>query len=310
MEDVVIGPTGEEHDREAALPKASLVGVKGKCANLEFQILAPTLYIGRLGSNDIALEDEKVSSVHARVAFVGGEFVLSDLRSKNGVLVGGERIDRVALVPGDTIQIGDTQFRFEMAGQKSSPRGQRRKRSAGGAAARSPMRLAIYGIGAVLFLLVVVVAVSEPRKPKEGADAGPTATPGLDLGRIRDDLVKESGEPNVAKRRDQEAMKAYTTGVILFDQREYKTAIESFEKALAREPGWTLAMLKLGQSQKALEEAIQRSYQQGNVEMQALRYQEAINSFKYVQFLAGPDHPTRKDAEARIAEAEAFLKAR
>jgi SARP family transcriptional regulator, regulator of embCAB operon len=73
--------------------------------------------IGRLPDNDMVLDDENVSRYHAVVTDTGGSFVISDLRSTNGVLLHGRRIrGSAALVDGDHIRIGDHEFTFEIVG--------------------------------------------------------------------------------------------------------------------------------------------------------------------------------------------------
>lgn len=63
------------------------------------------LNIGRLDSNDIVLDDYKVSREHAVLKISRTEMMLVDLASTHGSFVNGERIDRCVLNFGDTIQI-------------------------------------------------------------------------------------------------------------------------------------------------------------------------------------------------------------
>ena len=71
--------------------------------------------IGRRPDNDIVLDDDDVSRYHAVVIDTGGSFVISDLRSTNGVDVGGRRIRGAAtLTDGDRIRIGSHKFTFEI----------------------------------------------------------------------------------------------------------------------------------------------------------------------------------------------------
>lgn len=64
------------------------------------------LNIGRLDTNDIVLDDYKVSREHAVLKFSGGsDFLLLDLASTHGTYVNGERIERCAVNCGDKIQI-------------------------------------------------------------------------------------------------------------------------------------------------------------------------------------------------------------
>ena len=72
--------------------------------------------IGRLTDNDIVLDDANVSRHHAVIIDTGTSFVITDLRSANGVDVGNERIRGTAtLADGDRIRICDHEFTFEIA---------------------------------------------------------------------------------------------------------------------------------------------------------------------------------------------------
>jgi DNA-binding SARP family transcriptional activator len=90
-------------------PIAELRGNDGQRHQLE-----GSTRIGRRPDNDIVLDDEDVSRYHAVVIDTGGSFVISDLRSTNGVLVGGRRIRSSAtLADGDRIRIGGQEFTFQ-----------------------------------------------------------------------------------------------------------------------------------------------------------------------------------------------------
>jgi hypothetical protein len=61
--------------------------------------------------NDIVLDDTDVSRHHAVIADTGTGFLITDLRSTNGVEVQGERIrGSAALGDGDHIRIGNQDF--------------------------------------------------------------------------------------------------------------------------------------------------------------------------------------------------------
>ncbi|OBH63415.1 BTAD domain-containing putative transcriptional regulator [Mycobacterium sp. E2479] len=71
--------------------------------------------IGRLAENDIVLEDDTVSRSHAVIVDTGNAFVITDLRSANGVDVGEQRIRASAtLTDGDRICICGHEFTFEI----------------------------------------------------------------------------------------------------------------------------------------------------------------------------------------------------
>jgi CRP-like cAMP-binding protein len=76
-----------------------------------YPLLGPTT-IGRSADNTITLPDPTTSRNHARVVFAEGKWVVEDLGSANGILIGGQRVKRVVLKSGDTFKIGAITFRF------------------------------------------------------------------------------------------------------------------------------------------------------------------------------------------------------
>jgi SARP family transcriptional regulator, regulator of embCAB operon len=71
--------------------------------------------IGRLPDNDIVLADANVSRHHAVIIDTGTSFIITDLRSANGVEVRHERIRGTAtLSDGDTIRICQHEFVFDI----------------------------------------------------------------------------------------------------------------------------------------------------------------------------------------------------
>jgi SARP family transcriptional regulator, regulator of embCAB operon len=71
--------------------------------------------IGRLPDNDIVLDDDDVSRHHAVIIDTGGSFVITDLRSVNGVEVEHRRIRPSAtLADGDLIDVCGHEFTFEI----------------------------------------------------------------------------------------------------------------------------------------------------------------------------------------------------
>ncbi len=72
----------------------------------EFELAGESKTIGREPGNDIIVENLLVSGYHARIDAAGKEYVLTDLQSKNGTFVNGERVTSTKLKNGDQILIG------------------------------------------------------------------------------------------------------------------------------------------------------------------------------------------------------------
>ena len=78
-----------------------------------------TLAVGRSESADLHLEDPEVSSLHAELEQIGGDWVLIDGGlSRNGSFVNGERVPgRRRLRDGDALRFGHTLVVFRAPGE-------------------------------------------------------------------------------------------------------------------------------------------------------------------------------------------------
>src|SRR5438874_12066504 len=69
--------------------------------------------LGSAVDNDFVVAWPGISKHHATVERVGEWVLIKDNGSKNGIVIGGERQDRVHLRPGDTASIGRASVRVE-----------------------------------------------------------------------------------------------------------------------------------------------------------------------------------------------------
>lgn len=84
-------------------------------AGSQYRLNDATTRIGRFMDNDIVLDDNDVSRYHAVITDSGTGFVITDLRSTNGVEVQGKRVrGSVVLGDGDHIKIGSREFTVEI----------------------------------------------------------------------------------------------------------------------------------------------------------------------------------------------------
>jgi len=70
-------------------------------------------HVGRASGNEISLPYPSVSNRHCIFIMSGPDIVLRDLNSSNGTYVNGEPISEVVLRPGDLIQMGTVDVKFE-----------------------------------------------------------------------------------------------------------------------------------------------------------------------------------------------------
>ncbi|MCE5227987.1 FHA domain-containing protein [bacterium] len=69
--------------------------------------------IGRDVFNSLCLRDAEISRSHAIIFEHDDQVVIKDLKSRNGIFVGGERVREAVLKPGDEIVLGATVLFFE-----------------------------------------------------------------------------------------------------------------------------------------------------------------------------------------------------
>jgi hypothetical protein len=68
-----------------------------------FPITQPVINLGRDPSNQVHLEDTRVSRMHAQLRLIQGRFVIFDLDSLGGTFVNGVAVSSHTLNPGDVI---------------------------------------------------------------------------------------------------------------------------------------------------------------------------------------------------------------
>jgi len=104
-------------ERRTRASQQSAVAVLRDDAGSLYPLRGAATRIGRLPDNHIVLDDAMVSRYHAMIVDTGNSFVITDLRSANGVHVAGNRIrGSAALADGDRIRISDHEFTFEIGG--------------------------------------------------------------------------------------------------------------------------------------------------------------------------------------------------
>lgn len=89
--------------------------LKGKRRGSDFRISGESMYIGRDGSCDVALDDETASRKHALIRHSAEGFVVVDLGSANGTFLNRKRVQHESLTDGDVVRVGETLLLFKQA---------------------------------------------------------------------------------------------------------------------------------------------------------------------------------------------------
>ncbi len=96
------------------LLKFDLSVVKGPHAGTKLSFTKGAVVIGRGPENDVVLSnDPRVSRQHAEIKQRGSDFIVVNLSEKNFVLLNGQNIQSEILPKGATVQIGDSEIKFD-----------------------------------------------------------------------------------------------------------------------------------------------------------------------------------------------------
>ncbi len=110
---------------DAPAPRAGLQALRvaisrAGCGCGSEVFLQPELTIGRRPRSDLQLLCAMISGTHAVVRVMGERVVIEDAGSKNGLEVNGCPVARCALLPGDRVQLGTFELRFELLSDRGS----------------------------------------------------------------------------------------------------------------------------------------------------------------------------------------------
>lgn len=107
----IVSPMAIQYAADQA-PSARLV-LEPPAPPISYPLQRDTYTLGRGPKNDIVLNDQNVSTFHARVERGAAGFTLVDLRSTNGTAVNLERLQGpVLLRPNDLLNLGPVQLRY------------------------------------------------------------------------------------------------------------------------------------------------------------------------------------------------------
>ena len=101
------------------MPKLIVMTHPGKTKLVPLQ--KPDTRIGRGNANELVIDSERVSRLHAVVTVDETFATITDLNSSNGTFVNGARIQSKVLANGDSVRIGDCEMRFLAADRDVTP---------------------------------------------------------------------------------------------------------------------------------------------------------------------------------------------
>jgi pSer/pThr/pTyr-binding forkhead associated (FHA) protein len=87
---------------------------------VEIELGSKVLVLGRSLQADICIPDDRISRYHCEVRLWDEEYVLKDLKSRNGTFLNDQKVEVATLHYGDTIRIGSAQIKIERKSTKGA----------------------------------------------------------------------------------------------------------------------------------------------------------------------------------------------
>jgi len=103
---------------------AKIKVLEGPMKGVQFEMDQEVVFVGRSAVNDIKILDQTVSRKHLKIASVEGCYFIEDLKTTNGTLINGERLDAGfsrLIAENDRIQLGLTVIHLDGIGVNNLP---------------------------------------------------------------------------------------------------------------------------------------------------------------------------------------------
>lgn len=104
-----------EPEGETVLPENAFFIINGTQV---FHLDRSVVNIGRDHANDLVIDDQRVSRVHAQLRVIEGSYTIFDLGSLGGTTVNNQQVSQAALQPGDVILLAGVPMVY---GQEAPP---------------------------------------------------------------------------------------------------------------------------------------------------------------------------------------------
>lgn len=301
-----------------------------------YQLLPPKVTIGRGADNNVVLKDPRVSRTAALIEFTMQSIMISDVSGRQNLFVNGEQVPVASIKDGDVIQLGETQFTFQVEAMVLAPP-QALAQMAPGPAPILPFPGAPPPLGAPLG------QAQRPVSPARARAVGPNRTPFVIIvlvvvagalwlfmqpdgtGRKRDEPVlrtadvvekdlrgteerievlskKRAFKSEEERTRFEEAQKHYLEGFRDYQKGQWLRAMRSFETARAIDPDHVLALRYHKLAEKQRDETVALLILEGRRYRDKNMYTRCSAAFEKVMGAI----PNRDDAKYK--EAQAFKK--
>jgi pSer/pThr/pTyr-binding forkhead associated (FHA) protein len=244
------------------------------------------IIIGRSQDSDIKTFDLKSSREHAEIVLIDNKYIVSDLKSQNGIYINDLKIKQHVLKDNDKLIIGETIYRFSVIERKASAHLQviDGKQSDDILSAEdeneeqdteNPKKKSKLLVFAIIGALLVLVLIPDENKKSDNKNK-------KELNKVD---VSDPFVENLSKRKNEnnqvkEKLNLYfQRGLREFREENYYRAMNEFKSALSWSPGDPLAEFYLRKTKDKLNKMIQDQFNAAARDEESLKLNSAVVSF-------------------------------
>ena len=286
-----------------------LVCLTGENKGRAYFIIGKRIVMGRSEKCDVTILDLKSSREHAEITLAGGNYILTDLGSQNGVMVNDLKVKQHVLANGDKIIIGKTVYKFSKmvvkADEKEKVQETKPAKSVDAPAEEKKNKRMTIILGGLLVLGLLLLVDEEAEITQD--ENKPVRTK---VKEIDDSFQRAIEKRNKRNQKNKEKLAIYfKRGLREYREGNYFRAINEFESARQWSPNDSLANFYLRKTREKLDEHIQSYFSKATRDMDAINYMKASTSYCAVIRLLDkyPNDPRYKTAEEGIRNLEKKL---
>lgn len=283
-----------------------LLCMTGKNKGLSYYLGNKRVVMGRSEKVDVQVLDTKSSREHAELALVGGQYVLTDLGSQNGVIVNDLKVSQHRLKENDKIIIGQTVYKYNEIDVKSADllsaedideddEDEEEIKEGKSKSIKEKKKPNLI----VILLVIVGVAFLIPSE-----DGNKSQKRGKRMANINAEKITIDAPREVEIDKDiRDKLKAFLhRGQREYREGNYFRAIEQFELALILVPNHGNASFYLKKTKQAAKDYLFKLKEKAAQDKDALKLTSALNQYcAIVSFLQDdPENERYKEAEKQI----------
>ncbi len=239
-------PSFREPARDAG-PPARLVMLSPPAPGAEYAISASGLRIGRNETLSAWVNHRSISREHAEITQEGGEFVIRDLESANGMRVNGAETRRATIRSGDVIELGQVRFRMVGQGEQFVFDAERTMQMDALTLEPTPNRTpryvaaAIIGLGLLVGVVIIFVSSGHESTPQvtpiDPVGGGPTIASADPPPSVPPSTLATSAGAAPAANVDAQVQAAVSACNVALNSGNFANAVARANEALALRPG-------------------------------------------------------------------------